>query len=177
MSKRKLKDIEDNISKETEIKINREKLEELREKYDPDDDLITEISEDIMTEFEKSEAYVKLINSFADRRLYKKLKLIEIEDNKKKYDGCLIEYDQLEGKNICDNNKELVEYIDNEINDEVTKIIDNDDTRLVVETYFPESKMLIVVDEHNNIPDKIKYYTLIGEKQYKNNKIVRIKFY
>ena len=50
----------------------------------------------------------------------------------------------------------MVEYIDNEINDEVTKVVDNDDTGLMVETYSPESKMLIVVDEHNNIPDKIR---------------------
>ena len=99
---------------------------------------------------------------------------MEIEDNKKKYDGCLIEYDQPEGKNICDNNKELVEYIDNKINDEVMKVVDNDDTGLVVETYSPESKILIIINEHNNkIVDKIKYYTLIGEKQYKNNKIAR----
>ena len=102
-----------------------------------------------------------------------------MDDNKKKkYGNCLIEYDQPEGENICDNNKKLVEYIDNEINDEVTKVVDNDDTGLVVETYSPESKILIIINEHNNkIVDKIKYYTLIGEKQYKNNKIVRIKYY
>jgi hypothetical protein len=82
--KRKLNEIEDDISEETEIKINREKLEELREKYDPDDDLITEISENVMDEFEKSEMFVKIVNNLTDKRLYKKLKLIEMEDNKKK---------------------------------------------------------------------------------------------
>ena len=71
--KRKLEEIEDDISEETEIKINREKLKELQEKYDPDDDLITEISENVMDEFEKSEMFVKIVNSLTDKRLYKKL--------------------------------------------------------------------------------------------------------
>jgi len=175
--KRKLEEIEDDISEEAEIKINKEKLEELREKYDPNDNLITEISEDVMDEFEKSETFIKIVRNLTNKRLYKILKLKEMENNKKKYDGCSIEYDQPEGKNICDNNKELVKYIDNEVNDEVTEIIDNDETGLLVETYFPESKMLIVISEHDKIIDKVKYYTLIGEKQYKKNKIVQIKYY
>ena len=94
--------------------------------------------------------------------------MMEMDDNKKKkYGNCLIEYDQPEGENICDNNKKLVEYIDNEINDEVTKVVDNDDTGLMVETYSPESKMLIVVDEHNNIPDKINYKEIINNIEIK----------
>jgi len=132
-----------------------------------------------MDEFEKSETFVKIVRNLTNKRLYKILKLKEMENDKKKYDGCSIEYDQPEGKNICDNNKELVKYIDNEVNDEVTEIIDNDKTGLLVETYFPESKMLIVISEHDDkIIDKVKYYyTLIGEKQYKKNKIVQIKYY
>ena len=168
MSKRKIVEIEDVISKEVDIKINEEELSRLQKKYDPDKELNIEISDDIVYEFEKSDAYYDLLNELVDKRYYKKLKIMEMNDNNTKSDKCIVEYDKPKSENLCDFKKDLIDcikYKDKKF--DVTECI-IDDKEIMIKTYFFDSEMVVVVDEQtetNKLGDKtIKYYWLIAIK-------------
>lgn len=171
--------------KKSKIDVDLKKLKRLQNKYDPSRELDVEIRKKILDEFPKSELYKTFIHSLKCKMYYEELNIKKDED--KINNKCIVEYKEPLDENLCSLKEDLVDHIDKIINDnkstEITECQVSDDIGLIIETYSPDSEIVIVEDTQqkthkNTVGDKtIKYYLLIMEKSFENNNIVKIKYY